>query len=132
MSLSDPIANMLTSIRNATMAKKEVVEVTHSILKSHLARILKREGFITDYVSEAHDDKKVIRLFLKYNFEQEPVIQGLKRISKSGLRHYVSADKVPYVLRGMGVAILTTSYGILTDHDARKKGIGGEVLCHVW
>ena len=131
MSLSDPISDMLTRIRNAHMAGQDVVEMPHSKFKGEVARVLKKEGFITDYVAEG-GVKKVLRLYLRYTPEREPVIKGLKRVSRPGLRKYVSAEEVPRVLGGMGVAILSTSSGIVTDTDARKKNIGGEVICSIW
>lgn len=132
MSLSDPIADMLTRIRNASSAGLEIVQVPHSKLKSEVARILKREGFILDYTTEGQDGKKTLRLYLKYGRDHEPIIQGIKRVSKPGLRRYVASGKLPRVLGGMGVAILSTSGGIITDREARKSKVGGEVLCHVW
>lgn len=130
--MSDPIADMLTRIRNASMAGQEAVEMPRSNLKNDIARILKREGYIVDYTTEGQGGKKTLRLYLKYGYDQEPVIKGVQRVSRPGLRQYVGSDKVPRVLGGMGVAILSTSHGVLTDRDARSKRIGGEVLCHVW
>ena len=132
MVLSDPIADMLTRIRNANMAEKQVVQMPHSKMKSELARILKAEGFIKDYTMENNAGKSVLNVFLKYTIEREPVIQGLRRISKPSCRKYVNAEEVPRVLGGIGVAILSTSSGVMTDNDARKKHVGGEVLCYVW
>ena len=132
MSVSDPIADMLTRIRNANMSSQETVQMPHSNMKSEIARILKKEGFILDYTTEGHGGKRTLRLYLKYTEDQEPVIQGLKRISRGGLRRYVPASNLPRVLRGMGVAILSTSAGILTDREARKQHVGGEVLCYIW
>ncbi|MBU0678064.1 MAG: 30S ribosomal protein S8 [Verrucomicrobia bacterium] len=132
MSMSDPIADMLTRIRNAGMAGQEVVEMPHSQLKSEIGRILKKEGYVLDYTTEGHEGKKVLRVFMKYGVDREPAIQGLSRVSKPGLRRYVSSDSIPRVLGGMGVAVLSTSSGIMTDREARKAGVGGEVLCHVW
>jgi len=132
MSLSDPIADMLTRIRNAHMAGHEVVEVPHSKLKGEITRVLKREGYINDYVVEG-GVKKTLRLYLKYTGdESEPAIRGLKRESKLGLRSYVGADDVPQILGGLGIAILSTSSGIMTDREAREKHVGGEVLCSIW
>jgi len=132
MSLSDPIADMLTRIRNANRAGLEVVQMPHSQLKSEIARVLKKEGFIADFVTEGHGGKKNLCVYLKYGANQSPVIQGLRRVSKPGLRRYVSSKKVPRVVGGMGVAIISTSQGILTDREARAKKTGGEVLCYVW
>lgn len=132
MSPSDPVADMLNRIRNALMSGAPVTEVPHSKLKSEIARILKREGFIADYVVEGSGPRKALRVFLKYHADRQPTIRGLRRISKPGLRRYVTCDKVPRVLGGMGVAILSTSGGIVTDSEARKMNKGGEVLCFAW
>jgi small subunit ribosomal protein S8 len=132
MVFTDPIADMLTRIRNANMAEKSVVRMPHSKMKSEIARILKSEGFIKDYTMENEDGKPVLNLFLKYTVDREPVIQGLRRISKPSCRKYASADELPRVLGGIGIAILSTSSGVLTDNEARQKGVGGEVLCYVW
>ncbi|MDH3981483.1 MAG: 30S ribosomal protein S8 [Kiritimatiellaceae bacterium] len=132
MVLTDPIADMLTRIRNANMAEKTQVAMPHSKMKSELARILKAEGFIKDYTMENDDGKSVLKLFLKYTTDREPVIQGLRRISKPSCRKYVNSEEVPRVLGGIGLAILSTSSGVMTDVDAREKKIGGEVLCYVW
>ena len=132
MVLTDPIADMLTRIRNANMAEKKVVQMPHSKMKSEIARLLKSEGFIKDYTLENEEGKSTLNVFLKYTVEREPVIQGLRRISKSSCRKYVASDEVPRVLGGIGVAILSTSSGVMTDNDARKQHIGGEVLCYVW
>lgn len=131
MSCTDPIGDMLTSIRNAHMAEHDVVEVPHSRLKVEIVRVLKREGFISDHVAEA-GPKNILRIYLKYTTDHEPVIRGLKRDSKPGLRKYVSADEIPRVLDGLGLAILSTSVGILSDKEARASHVGGEVLCSVW
>ena len=132
MSLTDPIADMLTRIRNAQAAEHEMVRMPHSKLKGEIARLLKKEGFITDYVVEGGDAKKELRLYLKYVNERDPVIHGIERESRPGLRVHVAADEVPRVLAGMGVAILSTSSGVMTDKEARERGVGGEVLCKVW
>ena len=132
MSVSDPIADMLTRIRNANSAGQETVQMPHSNLKSEIARILKKEGYILDYTTEGHGGKRTLRLYLKYTPEQHPVIQGIKRISKPGLRRYVSATAIPRVLGGMGMAVISTSRGLLTDFEARKRSVGGEILCYVW
>jgi small subunit ribosomal protein S8 len=132
MVMTDPIADMLTRIRNANLVGHERVEVPGSNVKKAVAAILKSEGFVRD--AEFIDDEKqgMIRLFLKYGKGQERVITGLKRISKPGLRVYVPHDEIPRVLGGLGIAILSTSKGIVTDKDARKMHVGGEVLCYVW
>ncbi len=132
MVLTDPIADMLTRIRNANMAEKKTEQMPHSKMKSEIARLLKSEGFIKDYTMENEEGKSVLNVFLKYTIEREPVIQGLRRISKSSCRKYVAADEVPRVLGGIGVAILSTSSGVMTDADARKQKVGGEVLCYIW
>lgn len=123
---------MLTRIRNANMAEKKVVQLPHSKIKSEIARILKAEGFIKDYTLENDGGKSVLNVFLKYTIDREPVIQGLRRISKSSCRKYVNATEIPRVLGGIGLAILSTSTGIMTDKEAREKNIGGEVLCYIW
>lgn len=132
MAMTDPIADFLTRIRNANMVKHESVEVPASKMKRDIAEILKNEGFIRD-VEYIDDDKQgIIRIFLKYGKNNERVISGLRRISKPGLRSYVKADAVPKVLNGLGIAILSTSEGVMTDKDARAKKIGGEVIAYVW
>lgn len=132
MVLTDPIADMLTRIRNANMAEKKIVQMPHSKMKSEIARILKAEGFIKDYTVENDGGKSMLNLFLKYTMDREPVIQGLRRISKPSCRKYVNAEEVPRVLGGIGLAIISTSSGVVTDNDARVKKIGGEVLCYIW
>ena len=132
MVLTDPIADMLTRIRNANMAEKKDVQMPHSKMKSEIARLLKSEGFIKDYTMENEEGKSMLKVFLKYTVEREPVIQGLRRISKSSCRKYVASDEVPRVLGGIGVAILSTSSGVMTDNEARKLNVGGEVLCYIW
>lgn len=131
MVMTDPIADMLTRIRNATIVRDKVVEVPSSKIKKELAKIFKEEGYIADY--EIIDDNKqgIIRLYLKYN-GKEKVISGLKRISKPGLRVYAGKDEIPRVLGGLGIAVLSTSKGIMTDRQARAEGVGGEVICYVW
>ena len=126
----DPIANMLTCVRNASQALLDEVAVPHSKIKENIARILKNEGYIAEFGVEG-DAKKTLKMKLKYN-GRRGIIEGLKRASRPGLRHYVSATEVPRVLGGLGVAILSTSKGIMTGQDARKENVGGEVLCHVW
>lgn len=132
MVMTDPIADYLTRIRNANMAKHDSVEIPASNIKKSISEILKREGFIRDY--EVADDNKqgVIKVFLKYGPNGERVISGLKRISKPGLRNYVGAEDLPKVLNGLGIAIVSTSAGVITDKEARQKGIGGEVIAYVW
>ena len=132
MVLTDPIADYLTRIRNANMVRHESVEVPASKMKKAISEILKREGFIRDYECIEDDKQGTIRIFLKYGKNNERVISGLKRISKPGLRSYVKADEVPKVLSGLGIAIISTSAGVMTDKEARAKDIGGEVLAYVW
>lgn len=132
MSMTDPIADFLTRIRNANMVRHESLEVPASKIKRDIAEILKREGFIRN-VEYIDDDKQgIIRVFLKYGKDNQRVISGLKRISKPGLRSYVKADAVPKVLNGLGIAIISTSEGVVTDKEARAKKIGGEVLAYIW
>ena len=132
MTMSDPIADFLTRIRNANMAQHESVEVPASKMKKDIAEILKNEGFIRD-VEYVDDNKQgIIRVFLKYGNDGQRVISGLKRISKPGLRTYVKADAVPKVLNGLGIAIISTSEGVVTDKVARAKKIGGEVIAYIW
>ncbi|MFO7310876.1 MAG: 30S ribosomal protein S8 [Bacillota bacterium] len=132
MVMTDPIADMLTRIRNANMVYHESVDIPASNLKKELARILKQEGFIRDY--RVIDDGKqgIVRIYLKYGANKQRVISGLKRISKPGRRVYARRDEIPRVLGGLGVAVLSTSRGIMTDKEARKLGVGGEVICYVW
>ena len=132
MVMTDPIADYLTRIRNANMAKHDSVEIPASNIKKSISEILKREGFIRDY--EVADDNKqgVIKVFLKYGQNGERVISGLKRISKPGLRNYVSAEDLPKVLNGLGIAIVSTSAGVITDKEARQKNVGGEVIAYIW
>ena len=132
MSLSDPISDMLNRIRNASGAGLKVAEVTYSKMKSEIAVILKKEGFVREVSIDGAGTKKVINLVLKYDAERKPTIKGLRRISKPGLRRYVGFDKIPRVLGGMGVAILSTPSGIMTDSEARQRRVGGELLCQVW
>ncbi|MCC3358896.1 30S ribosomal protein S8 [Bacillus sp. REN16] len=132
MVMTDPIADMLTRIRNANMVRHEKLEIPASNIKREIAEILKREGFVRD-VEYIEDDKQgIIRMFLKYGANNERVITGLKRISKPGLRVYAKSDEVPRVLNGLGIAIVSTSQGVLTDKEARQKQAGGEVLAYVW
>lgn len=132
MSLSDPIADMLTRVRNAHGAEQEYTEMAHSRMKSEIARILKKEGFIRDYTTEGTEAKKTLRVYLKYGPNGERGIEGLKRASRPGLRRYAGAAELPRVLGGMGIAIVSTSSGIMTDKEARRQKKGGEVLCYIW
>ena len=130
--VSDTIADMLTRIRNAAAMRYEEVQVPASNIKKEIARILKEEGFINDYKIEDNNAQGTIILNLKYTDKKESVISGLKRISKPGLRVYAKNDEVPKVLNGLGIAIISTSKGIMTDKQARKENIGGEVLAYIW
>lgn len=132
MVMTDPIADMLTRIRNANIVRDKVVEVPASTIKNELARILKEEGYVDDY-EQVNDGKQgIIRLYLKYGPGRERVITGLKRISRPGLRIYAQKHQIPKVLGGLGIAVLSTSHGIMSDKAARHEGVGGEVLCYVW
>jgi small subunit ribosomal protein S8 len=132
MTMTDPIADLLTRIRNANMVRHEKLEVPASNIKKEIAEILKREGFVRD-VEFVEDSKQgVIRIFLKYGSNNERVITGVKRISKPGQRVYAKANEVPKVLNGLGVALVSTSQGVITDKEARAKQVGGEVLAYVW
>lgn len=130
--MTDPIADMLTRIRNANQMRYVEVEMPASKMKNEIARILKEEGFISDYKVKKNNVQDVLLLNLKYSEKKERVISGLKRISKPGLRVYAKAEEVPYVLNGLGIAIISTSKGLMTDKEARKQTLGGEVLAYVW
>ena len=130
--VTDPIADMLTRIRNANQMRYKEVEVPASKIKLEIARILKEEGFIADYKVKKNNIQDILVLFLKYGDKKERVITGLKRISKPGLRVYAKAEEIPTVLSGLGIAIISTSKGMMTDKDARKNSLGGEVLAYIW
>ena len=130
--VTDPIADMLTRIRNANQMRYQEVSVPASNLKVSLAKILKDEGFIEDYKVVNDSVQGTIELTLKYGQNKERVITGLKRISKPGLRVYAKAGEVPKVLNGLGIAVISTSHGVMTDKEARKENLGGEVLCYIW
>lgn len=132
MSMTDPIADLLTRIRNANMAKLQKVDIPSSNLKVNIANVLRSEGFIKNYKVIADEKQGILRIYLKYIDEKEGVFSEIKRISKPGSRVYVKGDKVPKVKNGLGVAILSTSKGVVTDKSAREAGIGGEILCTVW
>ena len=132
MNISDPIADYLTRIRNAVAAGHDTVEIPASKLKREMSTILKREGYIRDVTVQGEPPKQVLKITLKYGPDRESVITGLQRVSKPGLRQYVNSDSVPRVLGGLGIALLTTSRGIMTDREARKSRTGGEVLCQIW
>jgi small subunit ribosomal protein S8 len=130
--VTDPIADMLTRIRNANQMHYKEVEIPASKIKLEIARILKQEGFIADYKVKKSNVQDIIVLYLKYGDKKERVITGLKRISKPGLRVYAKAEEIPTVLSGLGIAIISTSKGMMTDKDARKASLGGEVMAYIW
>jgi len=132
MQITDPIADMLTRIRNANSAKHDTVDVPASNMKKAIAEILLAEGYIKNYQIVDDGTQGIIRIALKYNAGKEKVIQGLRRVSKPGLRVYAGADELPRVLKGLGIAIISTSKGIMTDKKAREAHVGGEVLAFVW
>ena len=133
MSMTDPIADMLTRIRNGIQARHDRVELPASKLKVEIARILKSEGFISNFkLVEESKTQPVLRIYLKYSDDGEPVIHGIERISRPGRRVYRNKQEIPKVLGGLGLAIVSTSKGVLAGHDAIKSGVGGEVLCQVW
>jgi small subunit ribosomal protein S8 len=132
MSLSDPISDMLNRIRNASEAGLKTTDISHSRMKGEIAVILKKEGYLRDVSVEGEGREKVIRVVLKYDATRKPTIRGLRRISKPGLRRYVGFDQIPLVLGGMGVSVLSTPAGLMTDTEARQKRVGGELLCQVW
>ena len=132
MNITDPIADMLTRIRNANSSKHKTVDVPASNMKLAIAEILFREGYIKSFEEIKNENQGIIRITLKYDEKGKRVIDGLKRISKPGLRVYASKDELPQVLNGLGIALISTSKGIKTDKEARKEGLGGEVLAYVW
>jgi len=132
MTMTDPIADMLTRIRNASKARNEFVDIPKSSVKLNLVRLLKGEGFVEDFKIVDAVPQGFLRVFLKYTAGGEQVIRGLKRVSTTGSRKYVGKKKIPRQLGGLGIAIVTTPRGIMTDTQARKEGVGGELLCYVW
>jgi small subunit ribosomal protein S8 len=132
MSFTDPIGDMLTRIRNASSARHEKCLVPRSRLKIRIAEVLKEEGFIKDFVVHQDGVQGAISILLKYSGDREPAISDIKRVSRPGLRRYVPNDAIPRVLNGMGIAILSTSKGVLVDREARKQKVGGELICTVW
>jgi small subunit ribosomal protein S8 len=132
MSISDPLADMLTRIRNARMVKFESLEMPYSKLRNGVAEILKKEGYISDCQVVKNDRQDILKITLKYDQNRNSVISGLKRVSKPGCRIYVKSDEIPKVMSGLGIAIISTSSGIVTDREARRNGVGGELLCTVW
>jgi small subunit ribosomal protein S8 len=132
MSMTDPIADMLTRIRNANMARLQKIDIPSSNLKVNIASVLRSEGFIKNYKVISDEKQGVLRIYLKYIDEKEGVFTEIKKVSKPGSRVYVKSDDVPKVKNGLGIAILTTSKGVITDKSAREAGVGGEILCTVW
>ena len=132
MSMTDPIADFLTRIRNGMRADHDAVEIPASRFKVELARILREQGYIEDYETEHVGVGEVLRVRLKYTVDRAPVISGIERVSRPGRRTYVNAGEIPKVLGGMGTAIVSTSRGVMTGHDARRAGVGGEVVAYVW
>jgi small subunit ribosomal protein S8 len=132
MTMTDPVSDMLTRIRNGAQARHQTVEMPSSTLKVAIAEVLRDEGYINDFSIQGDVPKKRLRVELRYTGKQEPVVTGLRRVSKPGLRVYTPADKIPRVYGGLGVAILSTSRGVMSGGKARRLGLGGEVLCQVW
>lgn len=132
MSMVDPIADYLTRIRNATMARHNKVDIPTSKILKAITQILYEEGYILNYTTLEDTKQGTLRIYLKYGEDKKSIIRGLKRVSSPGLRYYVSVENIPRVLGGLGIAILSTPKGVLTDKKARKERVGGEVLCYVW
>ena len=132
MSMNDPLADMLTRIRNASKARFQSVEMPLSSLKADVARVLKEEGYIEDYQVVKEGPQGMLKIQLKYGPHSEQVITGIRRVSKPGRRQYTASTKVPTVMSGLGIAVLTTSRGVMTDRAARRENVGGELLCEVW
>ncbi len=132
MTLSDPIADMLTRIRNANMVRKDYVDIPASKIKVAIARTMKDEGYVKYYKVIRDKKQGILRVFLKYGANNERIIHGLSRVSKPGIRRYVSKDEIPNVLGGLGITILSTSRGLLTGQECKRARIGGEILCNIW
>ena len=132
MSMSDPIADMLTRIRNGILVSYDTVDIPNSKIKLNLAKILKNEGFIKNYKVIKDNRQGILKIFLKYDEKGNPLISGLKRVSKPSARIYAKKDKIPLILNGYGINILSTSKGLVTDKEAKKTGIGGEIICSIW
>jgi len=132
MVMTDPIADMLTRLRNATSVHKKTCDVPYSKFKKAIANVLKQEGFILGYDIRLVNNRKMLRFYLKYAGEKDPIIKGIKRESTPGRRKYVGHDKIPYVYDGLGVNILSTSKGLMTGREAKKRKLGGELICSVW
>ena len=132
MSLTDPISNLLTNIRNAAHAKKETVDIPAFGLGQKILEIFKVDGYVEDYRFIKDNKQGILKVYLKYENNKKPVIRGLKRVSRPGLRVYVKNERIPRVISGLGTAVVSTSKGVMTDREARKSKIGGEVLCYIW
>jgi small subunit ribosomal protein S8 len=132
MSMSDPVADMLTKIRNGIMGSHDTVDIPSSRLRINIAKILKSEGFVKNYKVTSDKGRGIIKIFLRYDENGEPIISGLKRVSKPSCRVYAKNDKIPLVQNGFGINILSTSKGVMTDKQARKMKLGGEILCAIW
>ena len=132
MGMTDPIADMLTRIRNGSNAGKKWINIPASKLKKEVTRILAEEHYIVNYRYQKDNKQGILRVLLKYDRDDKPIIKGIKRVSKPGLRIYSHTGNLPRVINGLGIAIISTSSGVMTDRDARKKGVGGEVICYVW
>ncbi len=132
MNLTDPVGDFLTRVRNAMRAKHQKLDVPASNLKIEIARILKEEGYVTNYKATEEEGRRILRVYLKYGSENEPAIRDLKRISKPGSRVYIGKDEIRRVQGGLGISILTTPKGVMTGRQARRESVGGEVLAHVW
>ena len=132
MSMTDPIADMLTRIRNALQAHHSEVDIPSSNIKEGIARVLQDEGYIQKYKVVSDPKQGVLQVVLKYDNEKTPIIAGIQRVSRPGLRRYVKKDQIPKVLNGLGISIISTSRGLMTDRAAREAGVGGEILCNVW
>lgn len=132
MSMTDPIADMLTRVRNAVQARQQDLTVSASNLKAQLAKILKEEGYIKDFSTLKEDNKPILKIHLKYTPSKKSTISSIKKVSKPGLRIYVGKEEIPKVLNGLGIAIISTSKGIMTDRKARELGVGGELICTVY
>ncbi len=132
MSMTDPIADMLTRIRNASLIRAEKVEIPASNLKESICRILKEEGYIKNYRKVVVKKKAALRVFLKYDKDQQPVVRGIQRVSKPSVRRYAGVGSLPRVMGGLGVCVVSTSRGLMTGKEAQNAGVGGEILCEVW
>ncbi len=132
MVMTDPVADMLTRLRNATMIQRKTCDVPYSSFKKAIANVFKQEGFILGYDIRLVNNRKMLRFYLKYAGEKDPIIKGLKRESKPGRRRYVGYNKIPYVYDGLGVNIMSTSKGLMTGREAKKRKLGGELICSVW